>query len=64
MPHTVLMESIKSIDRRRVQTLVAVEKARRYKAAAALQGKTLEEWLEAAADEKLGREAGDPKDTA
>ena len=39
----------------RIQALVPVDKQRRYKSAAALAGVTLEQWIEAACDEKLAR---------
>ena len=43
----------------RVQSMVMPPKQRRIKAAAALSGLTMEEWLEQAADEKLARESGE-----
>lgn len=43
--------------KRRLQTMVTNDLHRRVKAAAAIEGQTIEQWLESAATEKLFREA-------
>jgi predicted HicB family RNase H-like nuclease len=47
--------SVTEAQRKRLQTMVAVEVHREVKIAAAIEGQTIEEWLAVAIDERLAK---------